>query len=423
MHQQRLHYAWVVLVFTILVMMAGAGVRNAIGTFVHPWEHEFSVSRGTVSMVATLSFVLFGLMQPVVGRWADRRGPGGVLASSLLVIAIGALLSHYARSMWQVALTFGLVASLGFAGVSNVPGFVAVARWFHARRGLAIALVTFASSLGTMTITPATLLLNDALGWRQTVVIYAAGLALLAPLVYWLVKPDPANVGQSPYGAGTVPVPPAHGSRGAGADRAGLRGVLSAPNFWWLALPYFACGFTTLGLINTHLVPFAQDHHLPSGATATAVTLLALFNSTGGLVSGYLSDRMPRRYLLAFLYSMRAVTLLFLLTVSSPVTLMVFAVLFGLVDIATVPPTSSLTAEIFGSGRMGVVFGLISLSHQAGSATGALVPGLLYDLTGGYQVSFLLGAGVLVVATLLSLRIGEQRRGAPQAPVAVSAGS
>lgn len=226
-------------------------------------------------------------------------------------------------------------------------------------------------------------------------------------LPYGAAELDAAAGGSAdPHGEGA---PDPH--RGSGAGKGlGLGKVLAAPGFWWLAIPYFVCGVTTTGLIDTHLVPFAHDTHLPEGATALAVVLLAGFNSLGVMIAGYLTDRMPRRYLLAFLYGMRGLTLLFLMTVSSGQALLVFTVIYGLVDFSTVPPTISLASDLLGTENVGLVYGLVSLSHQIGSATGAFVPGLLHDLTHSYHSSFLMGAAALAVAAMLSLWVRERNR-------------
>ncbi len=405
---RRIHYAWFILLLAFVAIATGTGVRLAFGSFIPHWEHEFGVGRSVTSLIGTISFVVYGLSQPVVGRWADRGGPGGVLAGSMLMVAAGLTLSYFGMNVWMVGAAFGLVASMGFAGVSQVPGSVAVARWFGARRSLALAIVSMASSVGQMTLAPAAIFLNDSLGWRYTVIVYAVGLAVLAPFVYWLLKPSPAAVGMLPYGSEAVEAAPA--TKMPAADWGGLGQVLKSANFWWLAIPYFVCGITTTGLIDTHLVPFAHDSHLPQASTALAVAVLATFNSAGVMISGYLSDRIPRRYLLAFLYGVRGLTFLFLMTVKSPEALLVFSVVYGLVDFSTVPPTISLSADLFGSNNVGLVYGLVSLSHQIGSALGAFAPGVLRDLTGGYQSSFLAGAGALVVATILSLWLRERPR-------------
>lgn len=406
---RRIHYAWVILLLAFVAIVAGTGVRLAFGTFIHPWEHEFGVGRGVTSLIATASFAFFGLAQPLLGRWADRGGPGRALTTSLVIVAAGMLLSAFGTSIWVVGIAFAIIASPGFAGLSQVTGSVAVTNWFQDRRGLAMAILTMASSVGQMTVGPASLFLNEAIGWRQTMLLYTGVLLLLAPVVLWLLKPNPAAMGMLPYGASELPAAAA-AKRPVGT--ATLRQVLALPNFWWLAVPYFVCGVTTTGLIDTHLVPFAHDHHLPDWATSWALVLLAGFNSLGVMLAGYLSDRLPRRYLLAFLYAMRALTLLFLITVRDSQALLAFSVIYGLVDFSTVPPTISLSAELLGSENVGMVYGLISLSHQLGSATGAFVPGLLFDRTGSYNSSLMMAAAALLVATTLSLWIRE-RRGIP----------
>lgn len=409
---RRFHFAWAILILAFLAITAGTGVRLAFGTFVHPWEHDFGVGRSVTSLIATVSFVMYGLAQPLVGRWADRGGPGAVMAGSMLVVGLGLVAGAFAPSIAVVGIAYALLSSTGFAGLSQVSGSVAVTRWFHARRGLAMAIVTLASSVGQMTVGPASLYLNDAIGWRRTMLLYAAGLAVLAPFVWWLLKPAPEAVGLLPYGgmAAAQEEAPAKAKPGGGLSRAGLRELLRMPGFWWLVIPYFVCGVTTTGLIDTHLVPFAEDHHLPQAATSAAVVLLAGFNSLGVMLSGWLSDRMPRSYLLGALYGLRAVTLVFLMTVQNGPALMLFSVIYGLVDFSTVPPTISLSAELLGSENVGLVYGLVSLSHQIGSATGAFVPGLVFDRTGSYGPAFVGAAAALVVATLLSLLIRDRRR-------------
>lgn len=161
---KRLHYAWIILILAFMAITAGTGVRLAFGAFVNPWEQDFGVTRSVTSLIATVSFVVYGLAQPVVGRWADRRGPGGVLAGSMLTIAVGLVLAYVSRSIWTVGAAYGLIASAGFAGVSQVPGSVAVTRWFADRRGLAMAVVTLGSSVGQMTLGPAAIFLNGAWG-------------------------------------------------------------------------------------------------------------------------------------------------------------------------------------------------------------------------------------------------------------------
>lgn len=158
-------------------------------------------------------------------------------------------------------------------------------------------------------------------------------------------------------------------------------------------------------MIDTHLIPYAHDHGYSAAVTGATVSLLAAFNVLGTLASGPLSDRYDSRRILASLYAGRALTLVLLLTTGSPGWLLAFGVLFGVVDFATVAPTQVLSSAYFRGHSLGVVFGLIFLAHQLGSAVGAYVPGALHDLTGSYTLALLSGAAALVLAAALSLTL------------------
>jgi sugar phosphate permease len=269
-----------------------------------------------------------------------------------------------------------------------------------------------AIATGQLVVTPVSLLAIKAVGWRATMAIFAVALVfVLAPMAFLLLRSSPAGVGMQPLGAGG-PLP------GARA-RLVMRGPRVVPRsaFWGLAVPFFVCGVTTSGLIDTHLVPLAHDHNVPVDVTAAAVGILAAFNVAGTLLAGWLADRFPRRSLLGLVYATRAVSLLMLVNLGSGQLLFVFAVIFGLADFSTVAPTYSLGAEYFGVTRgAGTVVGLLSLSHQVGSAVGASATGVLYQLTGSYNVPILLAIGTLLVASLLSFLLPAESRQPVVAP-------
>jgi predicted MFS family arabinose efflux permease len=164
-------------------------------------------------------------------------------------------------------------------------------------------------------------------------------------------------------------------------------------------------------MIDTHLIPLAHDHGYGTATTGAAVGVLAVFNVLGTLASGPLADRYDSRLILAGLYGMRAVTLVLLLFTHSTPALLVFSLTFGLVDFATVAPTQVLASRWFRGHSLGLVFGLIFLAHQVGSAVGAYVPGALHDVTGSYDLALLGGVAVLVLATLTSAALPDPRRG------------
>jgi predicted MFS family arabinose efflux permease len=190
--------------------------------------------------------------------------------------------------------------------------------------------------------------------------------------------------------------------------------------FWLLLVPFFVCGYTTTGMIETHLIPFALDHHVAQATASAALATLAAFNIMGVLLAGGLTDRVDRGRMLAGIYIMRAATLLILPFVTGAGGLFIFGALFGIADFSTVPPTTSLTRTVFKTGSWAVALGIISAAHQVGSAMGAWLSGVLFEQTGSYNISFVSGAVALMIAGYLSwlLRRPSAKRVEP-APTAI----
>ena len=406
MRVRAVHYAWVVLGVSFVAVVLPQGLRIAFGAFVPAWEQEFGVSRAALASLSSLSFLIYGFGQPITGRLADRFGGRRVLTAGIAAVGVGAALAALAPGPLWLAAAYVFVMSFGFAASSGVAPVSLIVRWFESHRGVAFGLMATAIAMGQLVVTPIALLAIKAIGWRTTLDAFALALVFgLAPLALLLIRSSPAAMGTQPLGAGEVTT----GSR----PRLVMRGPTVVPgrSFWFLALPFFVCGVTTSGLIDTHLVPLAHDHNVPVDVTAAAVGILAAFNVTGTLAAGWLADRMPRRTLLGFVYAVRALSLVMLINLASPQLLFVFAVIFGLADFSTVAPTYSLGAEYFGADRgAGTIVGILSLSHQIGSAVGAGTAGLLYQLTGSYNTPILLAILTLVAASLLSFLLPAESR-------------
>jgi sugar phosphate permease len=426
----RRHYAWTVLALCFFAILCAQGVRLSFGAFVRPWESAFGASRGEIALIGSLSFLVYGGSQPFVGRAVDRVGIRRTLAISTLVVAAGLALSAATRSPWQLAITYGVVASLGFGGASGVAASVAVTYWFTARRGLAFALVEAGFGAGQLLLVPTALLVVGAAGWRATLLGGAALLAaVVAPVLWRRLRDRPEDVGLEPIGGPLdAPAPP---GAAAGDDRdaaaapepaaaVGLRGLARSRGFWSLAAPFFVCGITTTGFVDTHLIPLAQDRGLPAATAGLAVALLAAANVSGILASGPLADRVDNRLLLAALYGTRALSFVVLALLVSGPALIAFAMLFGLVDFSVVAPTQSLAARYVEPRTAGLAFGCLNAVHQLGSAIGAWVPGVAFDRTGSYDSVLVVAIVVLAAAAITCLtlpRPGRLRAGAPPAAV------
>lgn len=410
----RRHYAWTILALCFFAILCAQGVRLSFGAFVRPWQDEFGVSRGAITSIGSLSFLVYGGSQPFVGRTVDRFGIRRTLTVSALLVAAGLALSAAAQTPWQLAITYGLIASLGFGGASGVAASVAVTYWFTQRRGLAFALVEAGFGAGQLLLVPLALALIGLIGWRETLVGGALLLAcVVAPVCARWLRDRPEDVGLEPIGGPHPEQVDANVERTLEPQPVGLQQLLRSRGFWALGLPFFICGLTTTGLVDTHLIPLAQDRGIDSATTGLAVALLAAANVTGILASGPLADRVDNRLLLAGLYGTRGLSFVALYFLTGGPALIGFALLFGLVDFSVVAPTQWLAARYVEPRTVGLAFGCLNAIHQFGSAIGAWLPGVAYDATGSYDHVLVVAAVVLVIASVTCLTL-PRPGGAPQ---------
>jgi len=404
----RIHFAWVVLGGVMLVMLAASGLRSVFGVFIKPLEAEFHWDRASLSGAAALSLFLLGAVGPFAGRLADRWGPRRVLALSLLVLGIGTILSSFVQNLWHVYVASGILMAVGAGGAGMATAASVAARWFETRRGLVIGLLGGAISAGQLIVIPLSMGLAVSYGWRQSYLWLGLGLfALILPLSIWLVRNDPGEKGLKPYGAARAMPSPGMTSLPA-EGRVSVTEAAQVPAFWLLVATFFVCGYTSSGLVLTHLIPHSMEHGFSEMAAAQALGVMGAMNILGTVASGWICDRFGRKGPLAFYYFFRGLSLLFLLYVWNVPSLQLFAAIFGLNYISTVPPTTTLTANIFGRYSVGELSGWIFLSHQVGAALGAALGGWIFDWTGSYGWAFVSAAILAVIAAGLSLLIKEE---------------
>jgi MFS family permease len=414
----RIHYAWIVLGAVTVLMLAASGVRSSFGVFIKPMEAEFGWDRTSMSAVAALSLFLYGAVGPFVGRLADRIGPRGVLSVAAVLLGVGTLGTAAVVTLWQLYLTAGFLTALGAGGVAMAVAASVAARWFDTRRGLVLGIAGGGMAAGQLLVVPLAMALTVTWGWRVTFVVLGVGfLVVVLPLALLLIRNDPRDMGLRPYGAtgdGAPPTPAA-----MAAERTSLRQAAASSPFWLLAGSFWVCGYTTSGLVLTHLIPHATEHGFHATQAAQALGVMGALNVVGTVASGWICDRFGQKVPLAGYYFLRGVSLLFLPYVGTVPGLFAFAAIFGLNYISTVPATTALTAKIYGRYSVGELSGWIFFSHQLGSSFGSLVGGYLYDRFGDYTVAFHSAALMAFVATALVLAIRERPvRGAP-APLAV----
>ena len=404
---KAIHPAWLALAVTFFVLLSAAAVRATPGVLFLPLEHEFHWSRSTVSLAVSVNILLYGLVGPFAGALMQRLGVRRTTMIALTLLAAGVSLATLVRQPWQLVLLWGVVVGLGSGMVALVLGATIVNRWFVARRGLAMGILTASTATGQLIFLPLLASVIERQGWRFGILIVASAVALMIPIVFALLREQPADLGIPAYGgtAGAAPtLAPANPARMA---IEALADGLRSRDFWLLTLTFVICGASTNGLVGTHLIPAAHDHGIPEVRAAGLLAIMGVFDLAGTTASGWLSDRWDSRRLLAWYYGLRGLSLLFLpFALGAPGTaLWVFAVFYGLDWIATVPPTVKLATDAFGSARAPVMFGWIAAGHQVGAALTALTAGWVRTTLGDYQVAFWTSGGLCLVAALLALQV------------------
>lgn len=420
---RRVHPAWIAFAVTFLVLLVAAGIRSAPSVMIVPLEAEFGWSRATISAAVAVNIFLYGLGGPFAAAIIERFGLRRTVGTALAVVALGVGLTPYMTQPWHLVALWGVVVGGGSGVTALVLGTTVAARWFEARRGLVVGMLTASTATGQLVFLPLLAYLADAVGWRTVSLTLAAVSAVLIVPVLGLLRDRPSDLGIPPYGGrAVVPrvVPTVNPAvRAVRALGTGLR----SRDFWLLSGSFFVCGASTNGLIGTHLIPACIDHGIPEVAAAGLLAAMGVFDMVGTTLSGWLSDRWDNRMLLAWYYGLRGLSLLFLpfafdfgLFGFTFAGLSVFAVFYGLDWIATVPPTVRLTARCFGEENAPVMFGWIAATHQLGAACAAWLAGFARVETGSYLVAFM-GAGALCfVASVMVAFIGARPR-----PVAATA--
>jgi MFS family permease len=395
--ERELPYAWVIVALAFFALAVAMGIRSTIGLLVHPWEKEFGWDRAAVSLTASFGFLAYGLAQPLAGRWADRYGPRLVFTGSLALLGLSTAAVGLIQNLWQAYLIFGIGLMAAVGGASNVTAAVAIARWVRRKKALAMGIAMAGAAAGQLVLVPAIAAFMKTAGWRFAFIWSGAAVLLISvPLLFFFLKDDPPGRAEARAAQDAADGRPQR-----------LSELARQKNFWWLMGSFWVCGVTTAGLIDPHLIPYAEDIHIDTITAATAFGVLGTFNVMGTLFAGAISDRWGHTRVLGWVYAGRALTLVFLPFVREPAMLFVFAVAFGIVDFATVPPTTALSTTLFGRRSGGTVVGLVSLSHQVGSALGSYAGGLIHDLAGSYVLFFLGGALLCAAAAAMSWAISE----------------
>jgi MFS family permease len=392
-----------IIICGCLISMLGFGPRSTLGFFLTPMSTANGWGRDVFALAIAIQMLLWGAAQPFVGAIADRFGPVLVLCVGALLYAVGFAWMVFATTPGEMVLSAGVLIGFGLAGSSFTVVIGAFGKLLPVEwRTFSFGVGTAAGSFGQFLFSPLAVALNSAFAWQTTLLTFAGVILFVLPLAFALAMPRETE---------TAAQRAAQQSVGAA-----LREALGHPSYIYLVLGFFSCGFQVF-FITVHLPAYLVDRGLSADLGAITIGIVGLFNIIGSIGAGYLSNIVPKRYILSLIYFLRAVAVgVFILVPASAATTIVFGAVMGLLWLSTVPPTNATIAQIFGVQHLSMLGGLVFFSHQIGSFMGVWLGGVLYDRTGSYDIVWYISIGLGVLACLVNLPVREQplQRAAPQ---------
>jgi predicted MFS family arabinose efflux permease len=382
--------------------------RAAPGVMIVPLEHAFGWDVATISGAVSINIILLGATGPFLTGLIDGIGIKRTILGCMAILMAATGLSVFMTQPWELFVTWGLMVGIGSGGGAVGMAAAVANRWFAQRTALAMGLLTAANAAGQLVFLPLLAMLANHYGWQGVAIGVTIAMGVSLPLLAIMLPESPASVGLGAYGTTAVwQRPPRRDNPFAVAFSALGRGARSL-DFWLLVISFGICGFSTNGLINTHLIAYCADHGIPEVHGASILAVIGVFSLIGSTLSGWASDRLNPRVLLFWFFGLRGLSLILLpFTQFDTLSLSVFAVFYGLDWVATGPPIFALTNEIFGRRDAPVIVSWIFAGHQVGGALAAVGAGAVRDITGTYLVAFITSGLACLVASLLVLRISR----------------
>ena len=399
---RRPDYSWLILAAGFLILFFSGGSRFAFGLVLKPMSEDLDVSRSTLSLAVTMFMVVSAVAMPFVGRLVDRWSLRGTIAIGAGIAAAGLVLMGQVQNSWQVFVVYGLVYALGNSGTSIAPVVVMVSQWFIERRGVATSVAVSGNAIGQLFIVAALASLLVAIGWRSSFTILAvANIAILLPITLLIVRPGPPSMSEA-AGHPESPDAPA-------PEPLTFRQALSSRPFLLLVGIYSICGFQDF-FVATHIVAFAQDQGVGDVLAGNLLAWMGVMGLLGVLVAGVMADAFGASRPTALCFVMRIGIFALILPFQGTPAILAFGLLYGFTFLITAPLTVVFLGNIYGPHRLGTLTGTISMIHQITGGLGALAGGWIYDMTGAYNMAFVLMLALSLAATAFTVVVREPLR-------------
>ena len=375
------------------IVTLSMGIRHGFGLWLLPITQEMGWTRQSFALAIAIQNLSWGIIGIFAGMVADRFGAFRVLMGGAVLYGLGLAGMALSTTPALFALTAGVLIGAAQAGTTYAVIYGVLGRQIAPeRRSWAMGVAAAAGSFGQFLMVPVEGWLIAGLGWQQALLALSLMVLLIVPLAFGLREPG---------FKGTAPV-----KREQTIVQA-LGEAFRYPSFNLLMAGYFVCGFQVV-FIGVHMPSYLRDHGLSPQVASYALSLIGLFNVFGTYIAGTLGQRIPKRFILAFIYFARAAAIsVFLLVPLSPLSVYVFSAVMGTLWLSTIPPTNATIAQIFGVQHLSMLGGFVFFSHQIGSFLGVWLGGYLYDATGSYDIVWYVAIALGVLAALINLPVRE----------------
>jgi MFS family permease len=388
--------ALIVLIAGSFVVLVSMGVRQTWGLFYQFFDSDLGINRTQFGLAIGVQMLFWGITAPLFGMIADKYGSNRAAFVAFLFYIIGTwIVLNQPASNSIFVISMGVVIGTALGGTAVSVPVAAVGKYFSDKnRTIAIGIVTGAASIGFFIMPLFTKFSNDAHGWQNTIQYFIYFLIFASICSLFLFKKDYVDLTNNSL------------TRDQTASKA-LSEAFKHKGYMLLVAGFFVCGFQ-ITLVATHIPGYIQQKGLPEWTAAAILALIGFFNIFGTIGMGFLASKYSKKILLSILYFSRGVILvLFLFLPSSTFTALAFGVLFGILWLATIPPTNGIVAQIFGTKYLGTLFGIVFFSHQVGSFLGAYLGGYFFDTYGSYDYAWYLSILLSVFAGFVHLPIDE----------------
>ena len=384
------------LIGSAIILALSLGVRHGFGLYLVPMSDEFGWGHNVFSLAIAMQNLIWGAAQPFTGALADKYGSKIVVTVGGVLYTIGLLLMAVSSTGWLLNLSVGLILGLALSATSFSVLLSAVGRAAPPeKRSLAMGIASAAGSFGQFIMLPSTLLLLQNFGWSAALVVSALLIAMIVPLA-WMLK-APAFV-----------IPNASTNQVQLSFKDILVIAKNHKPFWFLSLGFLVCGFQVV-FIGIHLPGYLIDHGFNATTGTVFLALVGLFNIVGTYTAGWLGGKYSKPKLLMGLYGLRGIAIIaFLMLPLSTVTIYSFGVVMGLLWLSTVPLTNGIVANMFGIKYLSMLSGIVFFTHQVGSFFGGWLGGVNHDVTGNYDLIWLISIILSVFGVLVHFFVDEK---------------